>query len=104
MITSQEVTTQICNAVPGITPDVLGSIFTAAAKDSQLLFVQGEGHQVIEGKSNYPDYLQICIGNPQEAMALAQQLLNACAAAISNGGALRSPVTLQIAGKAIISE
>ncbi|CAD0266042.1 conserved hypothetical protein [Pseudomonas veronii] len=104
MIVSEEITSQICNVVPGITPKVLDSIFTVAGKDSQLLFVQGEGHQVIDEKSRYPDYLQIEIGNAQEAMALAQQLLNACSAAIGNGGVLPSPVTLLIAGQAIISE
>ena len=83
---------------------MLDSIFTAAGQDSQLLFVQGEGEQIVDGKSKYPDYLQIQIGSAQEAMALAQQLLNACSAAICNGGVLRSPVTLSIAGQAIISE
>ena len=104
MKVSEEITSQVCNAVPGITPNVLDNIFTAAGEDSQLLFVQGEGQQVIDGKSKYPDYLQIEIGNAQEAMALAQQLLNACVAAIGNGGVLPSPVTLLIAGQAIISE
>lgn len=104
MIVSEEIAGQICTDVPGITPDVLNAIFTAAGKNSQLLFVQGEGHQVKDGKSNYPDYLQIEIGNAQEAMALAQHLINACSAAIANGGVLSSPITLLIAGQAIISE
>jgi hypothetical protein len=82
----------------------LDAILTAAGTDSQLLFIQGEGHQVINGKSKYPDYLQIQIGDAQVAMALAQQLLNACSAAISNGGEMTAPVTLLIAGQAIISE
>lgn len=104
MKVSEEVTSQVCTAVPGITPDKLDAIFTAAGEDSQLLFIQGEGHQVIHGESKYPDYLQIEITDAQEAMALAQQLLKACSAAICNGGVLSSPVTLQIAGQAIISE
>ncbi len=104
MIASEDVTNKICTAVPGITPNMLKSIFTTAVQDSQLLFVQGKGQQIVDGKSKYPDYLQIEIGNAQEAMALAQQILNACSAAIGNGGVLRSPVTLLIAGQAIISE
>ncbi|WP_439125954.1 MAG: hypothetical protein ACNJA3_29030 (plasmid) [Pseudomonas rhizophila] len=104
MKVSEEVTNQICTAIPGITPKMLNSVFTKAGQDSQLLFVQGEGQQIVDGKSKYPDYLQIEIGSAQEAMALAQQLLNACSAAIGNGGVLRSPVTLVIAGQAIISE
>lgn len=104
MKVSEEVVNQICKSIPGITPYVLESVFTAAGKESQLLFVQGDGQQVIDGKSKYPDYLQIQIGDAQEAMALAQQLLNACSAAICNGGVLHSPVTLVIAGQAIISE
>lgn len=104
MKVSEEITNQICTAIPGTTPKMLDSIFTAAGQDSQLLFVQGEGQQIVDGKSKYPDYLQIQIGSAQEAMALAQQLLNACSAAICNGGVLRSPVTLSIAGQAIISE
>ncbi|EPQ6932506.1 hypothetical protein ACUVZD_000149 [Pseudomonas aeruginosa] len=104
MKVSEEVTSQVCTVVPGITPNTLDAIFTAAGTDSQLLFIQGEGHQVIDGKSKYPDYLQIEIGDAQAAMALAQQLLNACSTAIGNGGVLPSPVTLLIAGLAIISE
>lgn len=104
MKVSEEITNQICAAIPGTTPKMLDSIYTAAGQDSQLLFVQGEGQQIVDGKSKYPDYLQIQISSAQEAMALAQQLLNACSAAISNGGELRSTVTLSIAGQAIISE
>ncbi|WP_073666299.1 hypothetical protein [Pseudomonas aeruginosa] len=104
MKVSEEITSQICAAVPGISPGTLDAIFTAAGSDSQLLFIQGEGHQVINEKSEYPDYLQIQIGDAQEAMRLAQQLLNACSAAIGNGGVLPAPVTLLIAGQAIISE
>lgn len=104
MKVSEEITSQICSVVPGISPIKLDAIFNAAGTDSQLLFIQGEGHQVIHGKSKYPDYLQIQIGDAQEAMALAQQLLNACSGAIGNGGVLPAPVTLLIAGQAIISE
>ena len=104
MKASEEITDLICNAVPGITPGTLDSIFTAARGNSQLLFVQGEGHQVVDCKSQYPDYLQIKICSAQEAAALAQQLLQACTAALANGGELASPITLTIAGQAIISE
>ncbi|MDP5168547.1 hypothetical protein [Pseudomonas syringae] len=101
---SEEITNQICTAIPGTTPKMLDSLFTAAGQDSQLLFIQAEGQQIVDGKSKYPDYLQIQIGSAQEAMALAQQLLSACSAAICNGGELRAPVTLLIAGQAIICE
>ncbi|WP_282366573.1 hypothetical protein [Pseudomonas sp. PS02290] len=104
MIFSEEITGQICNAVPGITPTVLRSVLSVAGEGSQLLFIQGQGKQVIDEKSKYPDYLQIEIGDAQEAMALSRRLLEACTAAIGNGGALPSPVTLLIAGQAIISE
>ncbi|RMM39394.1 hypothetical protein QO021_30310 (plasmid) [Pseudomonas amygdali pv. lachrymans] len=104
MKVSEEIANQICNAIPDITPTVLDSIFASAGTDSQLLFVQGEGGQVIDGKSKYPDYLQVQICNAQDAMALAQQLVNACSAAMGNGGVLRSPITLLIAGQAIVCE
>lgn len=104
MKVTDEVSSQICSAVAGITPKTLDSILNAAGEDTQLLFIQGEGHQVVDEKSKYPDHLQIQISSAQEAAALAQQLLKACADAISNGGELRSPVTLVIAGQAIISE
>lgn len=104
MKVSEEITSQICAAVPGVSPGTLDAIFTAAGSDSQLLFIQGEGHQVVNEKSVYPDYLQIQICDAQEAMALAQQLLNACSAAIDKGGVLPAPVTLLVAGQAIISE
>lgn len=104
MRVSEEITIQICDAVPSVTPQVLDAVLSAAAKDSQLVFVQGEGHQVIDGKSSYPDLIQIQINDAQEAINLAQQLLNACATAMANGGELRSPVTLLISGQALVSE
>ncbi len=104
MKVSEEISSKVCTVVPGISPSTLEAIFTAAGADSQLLFIQGEGHQVINEKSEYPDYLQIQIVDAHEAMALAQQLLSACSAAIGNGGILPAPVTLLIAGQAIISE
>jgi hypothetical protein len=104
MKASEDITTRICEAIPTVTPQLLESVLNIAGMDSQILFDQGEGRQVIEGKVSYPDYLQIQISDAQEAMRLAQQLLNACADAISNGGELRSPVTLLIAGQASLSE
>ncbi|MFU5274977.1 hypothetical protein ACM7YY_09635 [Pseudomonas aeruginosa] len=104
MKVSEEVSSQVCTAVHGITPDTLQAIFAAAGAESQILFIQGEGHQVVHGKSKYPDYLQIEINDAQEAMALAQLLLKACSTAICNGGVLSAPITLLIAGQAIISE
>ncbi|MBV7547405.1 hypothetical protein KW849_14030 [Pseudomonas sp. PDM26] len=104
MKASEEITSQICDAIPEVTPELLEAVLTVAGQDSQILFIQGEGQQVIEGKTSYPDYLQVEITDAQEAMNLAQQLLNACSAAISNGGKLRSPVTLLIAGQALLSE
>ncbi|TCV51604.1 hypothetical protein [Pseudomonas sp. 460] len=101
---SEEITSRICETIPGVTPRLLESVLNVAGEDSQLLFVQGEGYQVIDGKSSYPDLLQIQIADAQEAMRLAQQLLNACADAFGNNGALRSPVTLLIAGQASLSE
>ncbi|PMV86760.1 hypothetical protein C1X35_31375 [Pseudomonas sp. FW306-1C-G01A] len=104
MKVSEEITAQICDAIPTVTPLLLESVFNVAGKDSQILFDQGEGRQVIEGKVSYPDYLQVQISDAQEAMRLAQQLLNACADAMHNSGELRSPVTLLVAGQASLSE
>ncbi|MCF5374491.1 hypothetical protein [Pseudomonas syringae] len=104
MKASEEINDLICNAVPSITPVTLDSIFAAVSGNSQLLFVQGEGHQVVSGKSEYPDYLQVRISSAQDAAGLAQQLLQACAAALANGGEVASPITLSFCGQAIISE
>lgn len=103
MNATEEVIGLICDSTPGITPQLLEAALSAA-QNTQILFVQGEGGQVIDGKSEYPDYLQIQIGDVHDAMRLAQQLLNACADSIGNGGALRVPVTLSLAGQAILSE
>lgn len=104
MKASEEITTQICEAIPDITPQLLDLVLTHAGKDCQILFEHGAGQQVVQGKSIYPDYLTIQITDVQEAMRLAQQLLNACADAMSNGGELRSPVSLIFAGQALLSE
>lgn len=104
MKASEEITSQICEAIPDLTEELLESVLSHAGKDCQILFDQGEGEQVIHGKSHYPDYLTIQIGDAQEAMRLAQQLLSACADALNNGGELRSPVSLHFAGQALLSE
>ncbi|KNH43677.1 hypothetical protein M5G27_27900 [Pseudomonas shahriarae] len=104
MKATEEITTQICDAIPELTPELLAAVLNAAGEDCQILFIQGEGQQVIKGKTHYPDYLQVEITDPREAMNLAQQLLNACSAAMDNGGVLRSPVTLSFAGQALLSE
>lgn len=101
---SEEITTQICDAIPAATPVLLDSILAAAADGSQLIFSEGEGQTNVEGKTYYPDYLQLQISDPQVAMRLAQQLMNACAGAMANGGVLPSPVTLLISGEAYLSE
>lgn len=100
----EETTIRICNAIPAVTPEMLESVLSVASEDSQIIFVQGEGHKVIDGKSFYPDYMSVQISDAYEAMRLAQQLFNACADAIANGGALRAPVSLIIAGQALLSE
>lgn len=103
MKASEEITAQICETTPGVTPQLLESVLCAAG-DAQIIFTQGEGCEVIDGKSQYPNYLQVEITDAQEAMRLAQHLLNACADAMSNGGALRVPVSLTFAGQATLSE
>lgn len=104
MKTSEEITSKICAAAPNVTPQLLNSILNAAGGDTQIIFAQGEGVEVIDGKGLYPDYLQVQITDASEAMRLAQQLLNACSDAIVNGGELRSPVVLLLAGQALLSE
>lgn len=104
MKASEEITSQICEAIPEMTPELLDSVLNLAGKDCQILFDQGEGQQVIQGKSQYPDYLTIQISDAQEAMRLVQQLLSACADAMNNGGELRSPVSLNFGGQALLSE
>jgi hypothetical protein len=101
---SEEITTQICEAIPAVTPALLDSVLAAAADGSQLIFSEGEGQTNVEGKTYYPDYLQLQISDAQVAMRLAQQLMNACADSMANGGVLRSPVTLLISGEAYLSE
>jgi hypothetical protein len=104
MKATEEITAQICDAIPEANPKLLEAVLKVAGQDSQLLFIQGEGHQVIDGKSCYPDYLQVEITDAREDMNLAQQLLKACSAAMDNGGEFRSPLTLSFAGQALLSE
>lgn len=104
MKASEEITSHICDAIPEVTPELLEIVLKVAGQDSQLLFIQGEGQQVIDGKSSYPNYLQVQVTDVREAMNLAQQLMSACSAAIDNGGVFRSPLTLSFAGQALLSE
>ena len=103
MKASEEITSLICDSTPGMTPQLLEAALNVAG-EAQIIFNQGEGHDVIDGKSKYPNYLQIEIADANEAMRLALQLMNACANAIDNGGVLRSPVALILAGQATLSE
>lgn len=103
MKASDKIIKQICKAVPEATPDLVRSILTAAG-EAQIFFAEGEGQKTVAGKAVYPDYLQVQISSSYTAGSLAQQLVNVCADALSNGGQLRAPVTLLIAGQAEISE
>jgi hypothetical protein len=101
---SQEKATEISSTIPGATPQKLEAIFRVATEGGQLIFIEGNGCKISEGKSSYPDYLQLEISDAQVAMRLAQQLINACAESLACGGVLKSKVTLVLGGEATLSE
>jgi hypothetical protein len=103
MKTTNEFVDRICSLVPGATPDLLQAILTAIGP-SHIFFAEGAGQAVVEGKSVFPDYLQIQITSAYEAGNLAQQLMRACTDALANGGKLRAPVLLLLAGAAEVGE
>lgn len=103
MEATAEVSKRICAVVPAATPRLVDDVFRGT-NDNQLLFIEGEGAQVRDGKPHWPDSLQIHIHDPHTALELAQQLLRAGTEALANGGRMRSPAVLMLGGKAILSE
>jgi hypothetical protein len=90
----EEVIQRVCAAVPSATPAVVHAVANALlTSGAQIAFDQGVGLVVDDGKSRYPDYLQLVIKDPEKASLLAGELTSACA-----GG--RLPVTLLVAGQA----
>lgn len=103
MLVSDETLDRICKAVPGADAGLVKAVLLAAG-NSQIFFAAGEGEKVVDGKSVHPDYLQVEIKSSYVAGRLAQQLVSACADALSNNGVLRTPVLLFLGGQAEISE
>jgi hypothetical protein len=102
MKAEDEVFEHICKLVPAADHGIAKAVL-AAIGDAQIFFAAGDGVKVVDGKSVYPDYVQIQIKSSFEAARLAQQLMSACADALGSGGELRTPVTLFLAGQAEIS-
>lgn len=103
MQASEKIIEEICARIPGANPELVKAVLEATGK-AQIFFAAGKGQVVVDGKSEYPDYLQVQVSSSYDAARLAQQLMSACAEALSNHGQLRAPVLLLLAGHAEISE
>ncbi|MDT8992723.1 hypothetical protein RQP54_17760 [Curvibacter sp. APW13] len=90
----REVIQRVCSVVPSATPAVVQAVANALlTSGAQIVFDEGIGQVVDDGKSTYPDYLQLVINDVNKAQRLAAELTSACAREWS-------PVTLLVAGQA----
>lgn len=89
--------------LPGIQPQFIARMLRSVTRDGQLVFKDGEGHAVVDGKSSYPVYMQLIIEDPSRALELAQQLMQGAHRALQ-GDTGRASVTLSFAGDVMISE
>ena len=100
---SQAMLEKATEQLPGIQPQFIARILRNVTNDGQLIFKEGEGHAVVDGKSTYPVYMQLIIEDPARALELAQQLMQGAQRALQ-GDTRRASVTLSFAGDVMISE
>jgi hypothetical protein len=100
---SQTMLDKAAEQLPGIQPQFIARMLRNVTADGQLVFKEGEGHQVVDGKSTYPVYMQVIIDDPVRALELAQQLMQGAQRALQ-GDTGRATVSLSFAGDVMISE
>ena len=89
--------------LPGIRPQFIERMLRNVANDGQLVFKEGQGHQVVDGKSTFPVHLQVQIDDPARALELAQQLMHGAQRALQ-GETSRITVSLSFDGDCMICE
>ena len=94
---------KVTELLPGVKPQFIERLLRHAADDGQLVFKQGEGHKVVDGKSTHPVHMQVIIDDPALALELAQQLMQGAQRALY-GQTERASVTLSFSGDVMISE
>lgn len=94
---TDEIIERVQAAVPGATLTLVRTVANALlTSQAQIIFVQGDGREMVDGESHYPDSLQLVVNDPHVAADLARQL----SLASSNG----TSTTVLLAGQAEFSE
>ena len=88
--------------VPSLTQATVRRMLEAAAL-GQFVLMEGEGQQVIDGKSRFPALAQIVVNDPLVALDLAQQLTSGARSAIAQKTE-QAHITLFVAGDGYCSE
>lgn len=98
---SNEMVAKAQAVAPALTDGVVRSMLEAALS-GQVVMVANEGQHIVDGKSLYPDYMQIEVADRYTILSLAQQLI-ATLQGQPNAATLEHPALLMLAGKAGIS-
>ena len=88
--------------VPSLTTATVKTMLEAATA-GQVVFAEGVGATVIDGKSKYPTYLHIQITDPLRALGLGEELVRGARQALYNTAESR-PITLMLAGDVDLSD
>jgi hypothetical protein len=102
MKVTDEMVAKATAAVPHMTEETVRQMLEAALSGS-IIMIAGQGHAVANGKSEYPDYMQIEVSDTYVALDLARQLISAVQQQ-PGANTLERPALLLVAGEAGISD
>jgi hypothetical protein len=88
--------------VPQMTPGIVRAILEAALT-GQIFIAEGEGQEIVDGKSHYPDYITVRISSSYIALDIARQLITGVQQQPTQA-LLDRPIDLMLAGTASISK
>jgi hypothetical protein len=100
---SETMLARAAKLAPQLDADGLQRLLRGLMVDGQLVFKEGEGKTMSEGKVHFPVQLQLIIEDPALALDLAAQLMAGAKRALE-GDDKRTRVTLSLAGDAMVCE
>lgn len=88
--------------VPHMTPGIVRAMLEAALT-GQVFIAEGEGQNIVDAKSHYPDYITVRVSSSYVALDLARQLITSVQQQPTNTQ-LDRPIELMLAGTVAISK
>lgn len=100
---TEEMLDKACAVDPKIPRETILNILRSSYL-GQIIFEDDAGELVVEGKSQWPSYIQLIINDPYHALEYSQQLLNGARNKLLRGNTDDAGIILMMAGTAMISD